>query len=426
MIGKKWGWDRTCPDETSLLGKGRRPERMMLTEYKAKWKSSGLIIATLAVVIFFSNYYKNWKVFGTFRSFIRVDNNKTNVVFNLSGAMISIEPQDVALHGIVNSKLVLEPMEFPEKAIYLLETSGRPLLSAKQLCSVESAARHNPENPIVVLVAAQQLFYPTLATLIRSLHPNVRFRHLDFHEVLSNSALSDLNLTDTLKRSRFITEHASDLLRFAILHQHGGIYMDLDTIVMTRFPNISNGVSTAASNGTYLNGAFLIFQKGHPVLLDCMNDIKSSFDTLNFNGNGPQRITDAMRKWCHTPDLEPNTTCGDVFLFPSDQFSFVDWSLADAAFDEFPENADEYVAALLAANATVLHYYNDRSCSWDVRLRCDADADGGGGGDGDGGDGGGCGGNSAVARMAKIHCPIVTGFSGEWLWGFPDSGPGIL
>ncbi|CAG0920550.1 unnamed protein product [Notodromas monacha] len=297
--------------------------------------------------------------------------------------------------GIINSKLDLSlfsPEDYAKDAIYMMETSGRQLLSAKQLCSVESTARLHPSKTIVLLVASDTIVYPTLITSLLRKHPNVLLRKIDVGKVLSTSPLKNMDIENTLKKSKFVTEHASDLLRFALLYEHGGIYLDLDMIVIKKLPEVANGVATA-NEGTYLNPAFIAFQKGHPVLLDCMNHISESFNKDWFNGNGPDRITEAMKRWCNTSTLQPGMNCSNVYLFPVDNFTHLNWGISMKAFDEDPAIADPLVANL-ESNAFVFHYYNDVTRVVDANIT----------------------GNSAIARMARKYCPLVTSYSRDWLF----------
>ncbi|CAG0923426.1 unnamed protein product [Notodromas monacha] len=306
---------------------------------------------------------------------------------------------------IINSKLDLSPFS-PKKdkaknAIYMMETSGRQLLSAKQLCSVESAARHHPSKTLVLLVTANAIVYPTLITLLLNKHENIIVRKIDVGRFLSTSPLKQMDIENTLKKSKYVTEHASDLMRFALLHEYGGIFLDLDMIVLKKLPEVANGVATA-NNGTFLNPAFIAFEKDHPVLLDCMNHISKRFSVSRFNGNGPVKITEAMRRWCNVTTLQPGMNCSNVLLYPVDNFTHLRWGIAENAFDESPSVSDQLVETL-ESRAYVFHYYNDRTRVIDANIT----------------------GNSAVARLARKHCPLVAGFSGDWLWGFHDPGKGF-
>ncbi|CAG0924562.1 unnamed protein product [Notodromas monacha] len=305
---------------------------------------------------------------------------------------------------VVNSKLDLRNIsaeDFAKNSIYLLETSGRQFLSPKQLCCVESAARYNPKKQIVVLSTADALLYPTLATSIARNHSNIIFRRVDVAEAFRNSPLKSMDINSTLKQSMFVTEHTSDLLRLVLLYEHGGTYMDFDMIVLKELPKVANGVATA-DDGKYLANGFLIFEKGHPVMLDCLTNIAKSFNKNWFNGNGPDRITEAMQRWCNTSTLQPGMNCSNVYLFPVDNFTHLNWGIAMTAFDEDPAISDPLVANL-ESKAFVFHYYNDLTRVVDASIT----------------------GNSAIARMARKYCPLVTSYSRDWLWGFHDPGKGF-
>ncbi len=57
-----------------------------------------------------------------------------------------------------------------------------------------------------------------------------------FHFFPTSSPLSLLWRDSRLASSRFVVSHTSDLLRFLLLYSYGGTYLDLDQIVIRKFP----------------------------------------------------------------------------------------------------------------------------------------------------------------------------------------------
>ncbi len=52
----------------------------------------------------------------------------------------------------------------------------------------------------------------------------------------TSSPLSLLWHDSRLSSSQYVVSHTSDLLRFLLLHRYGGTYLDLDQIVVQKFP----------------------------------------------------------------------------------------------------------------------------------------------------------------------------------------------
>lgn len=62
--------------------------------------------------------------------------------------------------------------------------------------------------------------------------PEVRLVRLDLAAVLRDTPAQGIADNDTLKFSEYPVEHASDLLRLALLWKFGGTYSDLDVITI--------------------------------------------------------------------------------------------------------------------------------------------------------------------------------------------------
>lgn len=64
--------------------------------------------------------------------------------------------------------------------------------------------------------------------------------HLYIFRYLSNTPLQQLYYSGALNSSLWPVSHASDVLRYATLYKFGGLYLDLDVIVLKSMNNMSN------------------------------------------------------------------------------------------------------------------------------------------------------------------------------------------
>ena len=127
------------------------------------------------------------------------------------------------------------------RSIFFHETScassvqGGIVLTARQACAVESAAKMNPEMDVYLLFTAPiNLGNATVKSKIVSQllsYPNVHVRHLNFERYFVGSPLEEWYKEGALKASRWPRSHASDVLRFLTLWKYGGTYLDLDVVV---------------------------------------------------------------------------------------------------------------------------------------------------------------------------------------------------
>jgi lactosylceramide 4-alpha-galactosyltransferase len=127
------------------------------------------------------------------------------------------------------------------KSIFFHETScgsssqGGLVLTARQACAVESAAKMNPDLEVYLLFTAPiNLGNSTLKNKVVSQllsYPNIHVRRLHFEKYFTGSPLEEWYKGGALKASRWPQSHASDVLRFLTLWKYGGTYMDLDVVV---------------------------------------------------------------------------------------------------------------------------------------------------------------------------------------------------
>lgn len=135
-----------------------------------------------------------------------------------------------------------------QQSIFFIESSGEACLTARQACSIESAARSNPDLAIRVHIenekrplknkkketkkaAAGQTRSCTVTDSLKNL-ANVQLVYENLEHHLKDTPLWSLQSKGRLNESLYPLMHWSDAARVAILWRKGGIYMDLDVIVL--------------------------------------------------------------------------------------------------------------------------------------------------------------------------------------------------
>ncbi|GJN26935.1 hypothetical protein PR202_gb14902 [Eleusine coracana subsp. coracana] len=124
-------------------------------------------------------------------------------------------------------------------------------------------------------------------------------------------------------------QNLSNLLRLALLHRYGGVYLDADVLVLTSFfsPNGGGGglphnavgaqAADAATGGwRRLNNAVMAFDAAHPALREFMAEFAATFDGSRWGHNGPYLVSRVLARLAGG---------GGVAVLPPRAFYPVDW-----------------------------------------------------------------------------------------------------
>ena len=182
-----------------------------------------------------------------------------------------------------DSPIILFKSENPgvnlDGAIFFLETSGRVFHTPKELCAVESAARHNPGRTVVMGTSSSYLLNTPVHVAVASRHKNVHFVRFNFSSLALKTPLKNW-LVDRadhpLRKSRTGVEHLSDIMRVVVVYVFGGIYMDTDMIVLKSLNSIENAIPLAyhVPGDEITNPAMVAMDKGHIFLRKYLEDVR--------------------------------------------------------------------------------------------------------------------------------------------------------
>ena len=148
--------------------------------------------------------------------------------------------------------------------IHFIECSGRNTFTLKQLCVIESAANYHPEHLVQVWIfggISNKLQKDSDFKFIQTQYPNIKAISMDAQEFVEKSEAK--NIWDKLRRSKYYISHLSDILRVLIVKNFGGIYLDLDALILKPLPPAPNFIGR--ENDEYVAGGLIKFQKNHPL-----------------------------------------------------------------------------------------------------------------------------------------------------------------
>ncbi|KAH8377518.1 hypothetical protein KR093_005793 [Drosophila rubida] len=292
--------------------------------------------------------------------------------------------------------LYSEDRPTPGKTIFFLETNCPCLdplfylltLTSRQACAIESAALHHPNFDIFVLLACStsRHRYDPIADAILS-YQNVRLRHVNLWRFAADTPIQDWITKDALFRSRYLTTNISDLLRLLSLHRFGGIYMDMDVIVLRSFEDETPNFLGAESDKYIANGIIGLEPTGFGHKLA---ELSLRMFQQNYNGdiwayNGPRNIFLIMTQICGTDDVtvmqKNRHLCQGVKVFNYKAFFEIQAFHWTHFFE--PKYTNKTMRRL--KNSYIAHLWN--SFSFRRSLRVDSKA--------------------AYIQLAALHCPRV-------------------
>ncbi|XP_014240936.1 lactosylceramide 4-alpha-galactosyltransferase-like [Cimex lectularius] len=293
------------------------------------------------------------------------------MVPRISSASVEIlcydEPTDLN-----NSALLLldERLVAKNNSIFFVETScnnGNLLLNPRQACALESAAKLNPGHMVYLLVASpikNNFFQEHINRL--SVYKNIKLRHVDMNTYFDNTPLKKFYRKKTLKSSLWPQSHASDILRYATLWKFGGIYLDLDVVLLKPFNNLIN--FAGAENDYDIAAGVLSFSYKHAVANMSIEDVKYNFKGWLWGNNGPGVITRSLQKYCQVNEVSKMTVeqCNGFRIFPPSAFYPIPWRKWK---DYFTKNESEIERVMTTLNDSIaIHVWNFHSKALNITV----------------------------------------------------------
>ncbi|XP_075242237.1 alpha-1,4-N-acetylglucosaminyltransferase-like [Convolutriloba macropyga] len=290
------------------------------------------------------------------------------------------------------------------KNVFLIETI-KNFAIPKILCTVESAARHTKDFCVTLMIVdhdppKEQL--PILRQLV-DLLPNVEIIHLDVDDMLVDTPFEGFFHTERFKESKIsfnMPVHISDVGRANLLWRWGGVYVDLDVIVLKSLDRAEQYVARTPHGG--IANGILKFSQHSPMLLRYLSNMWTDYRPEQYS-----RLFYVLLETVHNHCLRKNINivqedgygtltqgkveqCDGVRIFGINSGLFEPFKTTVALQTIFNETHGEvFEKILLDKDPTVLHYAGNSKGHY--RTKTDIRE-----------------GNSLFARMFRKHCPFVT------------------
>ncbi|XP_062094249.1 uncharacterized protein LOC133800310 [Humulus lupulus] len=132
-----------------------------------------------------------------------------------------------------------------------------------------------------------------------------------------------------------LSQNLSNLMRLVMLYKYGGVYLDTDVVVLRDFTELRNAigaqsVDAVSKEWTRLNGAVMVFDVNHPLLVDFMKEFASSFDGNRWGHNGPylvSRVIERVKERSSSSSMAASSTLSrsSFVVLPPKAFYPVTW-----------------------------------------------------------------------------------------------------
>ena len=159
---------------------------------------------------------------------------------------------------------------------------------------------------------------------------------------------------DNASRGEYWYSHSTDLLRMLILYNYGGVYIDTDVIVTRSFDTLKPNV-LGFENGDDLNGAVMMFDKGHIFLKTALAKFVDVYTGKIWAEVGPVLLTDIWKT--HFNETNSNVHVANRTAFYMFPYQYIRKAcFSDVSGDEFIANTE-----IVKHEAYAVHLYSKMS-----------------------------------------------------------------
>ncbi|KAL5550316.1 hypothetical protein UlMin_000492 [Ulmus minor] len=166
-----------------------------------------------------------------------------------------------------------------------------------------------------------------------------------------------------------LSQNLSNLMRLTILYKYGGIYIDSDIIVLRDFSKLRNvvgaqSIDAVSKQWTRLNGAVMVFDIYHPLLLDFLAEFALTFDGNIWGFNGPYLLSRVITRIIRSKSNGYHDF--NFTIFPPKAFYPVHWHRIERVLKK-PKNetelrwVEQMVSELNGRDTYAIHLWMKRS-----------------------------------------------------------------
>lgn len=325
------------------------------------------------------------------------DINRLDESFDENVFAVTVDISKGELLQDVDTADVVPHRDLSAKQIFFVETShpegGFLEINAREACAIESAAKMHPDYNIYVLFVGRIAIDPNgnCTKMVRNLikaNPNVYFRRIDIEQFSKTTPMEKFFESGRYKNSKHLSVHLADILRLVALWRYGGLYFDLDVVVIRNHKELGENFLAATTNIMLMSGTMQFSGNGvgHVFVDECLKDLDKHFRGGSWGGNGPDLVTRQMKKFCGTRNTTEMTEerCQGMKVLDKSLFLPI-WYPSHKLY--FAPSFAKRIASLVESKSFTAHIFNHMNHHFKLFK----------------------GGKAAYLTLAESYCPVVYG-----------------
>lgn len=193
-----------------------------------------------------------------------------------------------------------------ESQFFMTWISPSSSFGERELLSIESLFKVQPQACLTILsktldsIHGYKILKPFIdkGFKVQAITPNLSFL---LKGTLAETWFHELRKGKSDPGEIPLFQNLSNLIRLAVLYKYGGVYLDMDFILLKPLSGLRNCIGAQSmdfgtKHWTRLNNAVLIFDKNHPLLLRFINEFALTFDGNKWGHNGPYLVSRVVEK----------------------------------------------------------------------------------------------------------------------------------
>ncbi|KAL3627716.1 hypothetical protein CASFOL_029079 [Castilleja foliolosa] len=213
-----------------------------------------------------------------------------------------------------------------ESRFFMTWISSVDSFGDREFFSIESLFKSHPNGCLIIVSRSMdskkglRILQPFLKKGFKVTAISPDFNYL-FKKTAAQSWYNRLKHGDINPGLVPIGQNLSNLLRIGLLYRFGGIYLDTDVIVLKSFVELRNvigaqTVNLVTGNWSRLNNAVMIFDKGHPLLLEFIDEFAKTFNGNKWGHNGPYLVSRVVSRVSRNVSGYNFTVLAPVAFYP--------------------------------------------------------------------------------------------------------------
>ncbi|KAG5009977.1 Uncharacterized protein HKD37_07G019169 [Glycine soja] len=214
-----------------------------------------------------------------------------------------------------------------ESRFFMIWESPAGSFGARELMSIDSVFKVHPKACLVILsrtldtIRSYRVLKPILdeGFKVQPVTPDLQFL---FKGTPAEAWLNELKKGKKDPGQISLFQNLSNLIRLAVLYKYGGVYLDIDFVVLKPLSLLRNSIGAQSMDAgnkhwTRLNNAVLIFDMNHPLLLRFIDEFVLTFDGNRWGHNGPYLVSRVVKRLGEKPGFN-FTILPPIAFYPAD------------------------------------------------------------------------------------------------------------